>query len=104
MQLREWARYRVQADERPGAPAVVFLRGELDLGSTRRLRELLLSAVRDHDGLVVDMADATFIDGSVLGVLAETSTLLAGGLRVRGATGIVARVFRLVDMDHLLVP
>lgn len=102
MQLREWGRYRVQAEERPGIPAVVYLRGELDLGNARQLRDLLLGAAEDDDHLVVDMADTTFIDASVLAVLAETNAVLPGGLIVRGATGIVARAFGLVDMDHLL--
>lgn len=104
MQTSGSASYRLQAVERPGLPAVVFLRGELDIGVCRRLREILLGfpGAGGPAPLVVDLGDATFVDSSVLGLLAEADARLSGGLRVRGASGMVARTFGLVGVDRLL--
>lgn len=101
MELRGSPRYRFE-EQHPGLPTVVFLRGELDIGVCPRLREILRRASGAEAGLVVDMTDATFADSSVLGVLADTHARLAGKLRVRGATGVVARAFAIGGMDHLL--
>ncbi len=106
MHVSGTARYRCQGGQRFGLPAVVFLRGELDLAVRRRLREILLGSTGAGGSapLVVDLGDATFVDSSVLAVLAEADARLAGGLRVRGASGAVARTFGLAGMDHLLAP
>ena len=89
-------------EERPGSAPVVFLRGELDLSSVAGFREQLTAVSEAHSSLVVDMADASFIDGSVLGALAAATTRFPDGVVVQGATGLVARIFRLGDMEHLL--
>lgn len=104
MELRGSPRYRLE-EERPGLPAVVFLRGELDIGVCPQLREILRRVGGPEGaaaGLVVDMADATFADSSVLGVLVEAHARLGGRLRVRGASGVVARAFAAGGMDHLV--
>lgn len=104
MELRGSPRYRLEVQQ-PGLPAVVFLRGELDIGVCPRLREILRRAGGGEGGaggLVVDMTDATFADSSVLGVLAEAHARLAGRLRVRGVTGVVARAFAAGGVDHLV--
>lgn len=61
-------------------------------------------AVKAHPSVLIDVADATFVDGSILGVIAQANARSDGGIRVRGATGLVARIFHLTEMDHLLEP
>jgi anti-anti-sigma factor len=92
------------ADARAGRPTVIYLRGEVDVAQAAALRRLLDDALRDQPTVVVDMEDTTFIDGSVIGALAQANARTEAGVRVRGAKGIVARVFHLIGMEHLLVP
>ena len=86
----------------PAVSRVVYVRGEVDISNVRALEALLSEASRRTDSVVVDLADATFIDASVLSVLARANAWLAGGLRVRGASPFISRVFALVEMEHLL--
>jgi anti-sigma B factor antagonist len=56
---------------------VVRLTGELDLYNAPALREALFGcAKRGPERLVVDLADVTFVDSTVLGVLIEARTKL----------------------------
>ncbi len=56
---------------------VVRLTGELDLHNAPVLRETLFRcAEQGPERLVVDLADVTFLDSTVLGVLIETRTKL----------------------------
>lgn len=95
---------RVDAEVRPGEPTVVSLRGEVDVGDTERLRELLLLAYAGGQGVVVDVSDATFVDGAVLAVLVRANARCQDAIRVRGACGAVSRMFSVADLEHLLVP
>lgn len=90
------------ADARHGRSPVVYLRGEVDLFNVGHLRRTLLDTSTGHSSVVVDMADVTFIDGSVLGLLAHTTTRFPEGLMVRGARGMVARAFKIGGLEHLL--
>lgn len=96
-------REQVDAEVRPGEPTLVTLRGELDFGDTERLRELLLLGYAAGQGVLVDVSDATFVDGAILAVLVHANARCQDGLRVRGATGAVARMFGVAELDHLLV-
>lgn len=89
-------------ETRPGAPPVVTLHGELDLASVDGFRTQLKAVAELSSSVVVDMAGTTFIDGSVLGALAGASAWFPGGVAVKGASGMVAKVFRLGNMEHLL--
>ena len=80
--------------EQSGA-IIVRLRGELDVYNAGLLREALLEgAGRGASRLVVDLAEVTFVDSTVLGVLVEARThvpdrraflLAAPGFEVRRA-------------------
>jgi anti-sigma B factor antagonist len=80
--------------EQSGA-IIVRLRGELDVYNAGLLREALLEgAGRGGSRLVVDLAEVTFVDSTVLGVLVEARThvpdrraflLAAAGFEVRRA-------------------
>jgi len=73
---------RVEAD---GA-VLLYLRGELDLGSAPLLRAAL--ARLGGRTVVIDLGDLTFMDSTGLAVLLENRRE-DGGLRIRGATGRV---------------
>lgn len=87
----------------PGPVPVVFLRGEVDFSNVVELQRLLHRVSANSRRVVVDMADTTFIDGSVLRVLAQIDARLDGGLKVRGANRFVTRVLTIVEMQHLLI-
>lgn len=91
-------------EECSGSPTIVFLRGEIDIANRHQLEHLLDEAIGAHPLVVVDVADTTFVDGAILGVLAQANARATHGIRVRGASGFVARVFHLTEMDHLLEP
>jgi anti-sigma B factor antagonist len=65
--------------ERGGA-LVLSLAGELDLYTEPALREALRGAVeRAPKRLVVDLAEVTFVDSTVLGALVAARSQLGGG-------------------------
>jgi anti-anti-sigma factor len=63
---------------------VVVLSGELDLSRAEQLRRVLMEACQQTtDGVVVDLADVTFLDSTVIGVLvAAAKRLRADGHRL----------------------
>jgi anti-sigma B factor antagonist len=79
---------------------VVTVSGEVDLSVHERLLDALRSAVKvadseDRTGIVVDLAEASFLDSVGIRVLIQgrKAADLAGiGYRVTGATGMVQRV------------
>jgi anti-anti-sigma factor len=89
-------------EESQREPSVLVLRGEFDVTSAHRLRESLESRVNRDLEVILDLADTTFLDAAVLGVLASANGRFPGGLSVRQANPFVVRVLSLVDMDHLL--
>jgi anti-anti-sigma factor len=90
------------AESTPATELVVFLRGEVDMCNVGGLRDILARESTCHRSGVVDMIDTTFIDASVLSVLAQAQGRFCEGLRVRNANPSIARVFGLVEMQHLL--
>ncbi|HEY3941161.1 MAG TPA: STAS domain-containing protein [Acidimicrobiales bacterium] len=77
----------------------IRLRGELDLLSRHRLIDLL--ARLRGPTLVVDLTDLSFIDASGVGalIMAWRQARASGDqLVARGATGMVRRVFELLDL------
>ncbi len=79
--------------EKQDGSTVVSLAGELDLYNAEEVRAALLEACGDEpDVLVVDLAEVTFIDSTVLGVLIEARSRLAdrGGFRL-AAPGLETR-------------
>jgi anti-sigma B factor antagonist len=82
---------------------LVMLRGELDVAAAADLQARLLSVAGST--VVVDLSGLTFIDAAGVGVLVDTRAKLEGeGHRVvlRGASGLVRRVFDLLNLQALL--
>jgi anti-sigma B factor antagonist len=102
----EWPGFSVRLTEDGGWP-VLRVTGELDVTVAPTLRHAL-SAVRPGPGqwLVVDVSQLGFIDvsGVRLLITADQQLRAAGssGLAVRGAAGIVRRVFELMLVTGLL--
>lgn len=94
---------RITTAEPAGAAMQVFLRGEIDASCAEELRELFRRSLAAHRSAVVDVRDATFMDGAVLIVLVTANARFPGGLWIRGATGLVRRVFLVAGLDHLLI-
>lgn len=94
---------RISTEEPAGAAMQVFLRGEIDASCAEELRTLFRGALCRHRTAVVDVRDATFMDGAVLIVLVTAHARFPGGLWIRGATGLVRRVFGVAGLDHLLI-
>ena len=73
--------HQIDVNRTEGA-AVVAIRGEHDLYTAPALREQLSALVADGQAVVVDLSGCTFIDSSILGVLAGWAAPHARG-RVR---------------------
>jgi len=57
--------------------SIVSVQGELDLATAPRLKWMLLDAIKtDHQRLVVDLTDATFMDSMTLSVLVTVKRTL----------------------------
>lgn len=87
-------------------PAASILRptGELDINSRDDLRATILGALGRAPGVVVDLADVTFIDSEALGALIEgyNAALASGaGFRVVNARRAVARVLNVSGAQEL---
>lgn len=83
------ANFEVSETVQEGVP-VVSVRGELDVSTTPRLKDRLLSiAEQGHALAVVDMSEVTFVDSTALGAL------VTGVKRFRGNGGDL----RLVVID-----
>jgi anti-anti-sigma factor len=86
---------------------VVVLSGAFDLSSTGVLRAELLDAVADAtDVLTVDVQDVTVLDASTVHVLLEARHAGAEsglGVRLSGASGVVARVLTICGIGPDLV-
>lgn len=96
--------FRVSLASSDGAQ-VVRLSGELDLAYRDELEAALASAVSGGTDVVVDASHLMFIDAASLSALVaarERATSSGRRLVVRGAQGIVRRVFGVCQLDHLL--
>ncbi|MFL5894770.1 MAG: STAS domain-containing protein [Thermoleophilaceae bacterium] len=58
----------VVCERSPGA-RVFRLRGEFDLSNAWQIKEMLLDAIRDRDEVVVDLAEVSFMDASLVRAL-----------------------------------
>ncbi len=89
--------------------AHVRLAGEFDLGARDELRETLLTLIDGErpDRVVVDLGGVMFIDSEAIGgildgyVAAEQAGI---AYRLTGATGVVRRVFDVIDLPRLFEP
>lgn len=82
---------------------VVRLRGELDIADAGRVHDLLMGTAGSR--MVVDVSQLTFIDArGISAIVAARSAIIEAGhpFSIRGARGIVRRVFELTDLGTLL--
>ena len=85
-----------------GETLVLSLAGELDLADAPALREALRRAVeRAPRRLVVDLAEVTFVDSTVLGALVEARSMLGGEAFALAAPGLeVRRALEVSGLDR----
>ena len=97
--------FQVDLTRRP-AVDVVSVRGELDIATSRRLRDVVLDPQLEHQPtLVVDLSGVTFLDSTGIGVLVATwRRALANGQRfaVVCPAGQPLKVLQLVHIDDLV--
>src|SRR5438309_6341607 len=79
-----------------GADGVLCLAGELDLAAAPELRALISAFFDDHPGqrLVLDLAQVSFVDSTVLGVLVRAVRIAeqaGSSLAVRNPTAAILR-------------
>jgi anti-anti-sigma factor len=103
---RSSAELRVRLDE-AGGVTVVVLTGELDMTVVAQLSDALRTGCPLAEGrLVVDVSGLVFMDlAGLRGLLGAHSRLLGegrAGIIVRGASGIVRRIFELTGFTSLL--
>jgi anti-anti-sigma factor len=100
------AELRIQIDEVDGV-TVVLVAGELDLTATGQITGALTTGCSlARDRLAVDVSGLAFMDVAGLRALLSAHNRLLGegraGIVVRGAAGIVRRVFELTECTSLL--
>lgn len=97
---------RIQITEADGV-TVVFVAGDLDIVTTAQISEALKTGCSlARNRLVVDVSGVAFMDLAGLAVLVSAQNRLLrwgrAGIAVRGASGIVHRVFELAGFTSLL--
>jgi anti-sigma B factor antagonist len=97
---------RFRLDEADGV-TVLFVTGELDMTAAADLRDALTAGCsRAEDRLTVDVSGLAFMDlAGLRGLLTAHSWLLSkgrAGITVRGASGMVRRIFELTGFTSLL--
>ena len=89
-----------------GAPSLVVLRGELDMGTAPVAQQKLDAATVSGSGdVVVEMSEVEFIDSFGLGVLVDaTERLRSAGrdLRLRSVPPKVLRLLELTSLERYL--
>jgi len=86
-----------------GGDHEVRLAGELDLASNPELADRLVAIA--GSAVILDLSELTFIDASGLAVLLDAKQRIemqGDRLELRGARGLVARVFEICGLVHLL--
>ena len=85
-----------------GDALVLSLTGELDLYTAPAVRDALRGAVeRAPKRLVVDLAEVTFVDSTVLGALVEARSALGGDAFALAAPGLeVRRALEVSGLDR----
>ncbi len=98
--------YAIELRDAGGGVTVVVLEGELDLAAVPELREQLTEAARGADrGVVLDMAEVTFVDSSALRELLRAHSGLRDAGRELVLAGVgpaVARLFELTRTTGML--
>ncbi|MFQ5764061.1 MAG: STAS domain-containing protein [Rhodospirillales bacterium] len=85
-----------------GDLAVVALEGEIDLEFSRRVRDVLLEAVGNYRGVVVDLTGVSMVDSSGVASMLEafqTARKRGKGFILAAANENVTKVLRLARLD-----
>jgi anti-anti-sigma factor len=104
-----WARFGVHVDETVDGGCVVRAVGELDSATAELMRDALslASQIAGDRLVVVDLGGLTFMNVGGIRALFATHQRSVGaggaGLVVRGASGIVRRLFELTGLTVLLM-
>lgn len=89
-----------------GRVAVIRLRGELDLHTTPSLRAAVDGALEAGiNGLVLDLADLTFLDSHGIGVVVgcfKAARQVGTTLSIRNPTPHIERILSITALDRLL--
>lgn len=97
-----WDHFVVEVTD-TGLPVVVHCRGGLDFAYADQLREVFAGITERH--VLVDLRRLTFIDSTGLSaLLSARRTLLdvGGTMTIRGASGLVRRVFHAAELADVL--
>jgi anti-anti-sigma factor len=101
---RPLVRVDVVLPEEDDAPAVVRLRGELDVADVRTVdAELAPVIARTDRDVTIDVEDLQFIDVGGLNLLARTAGTLTAAdrvLRLRAPSPILVRMLQVTGLDQ----
>jgi anti-sigma B factor antagonist len=91
--------------EQGSVPPCLRLSGEMDLRAASDLREHLLRALAEgHGNLVLDLAELSFIDSTIISVLImarKRAVTLNGEVRLRNVPGRIQRILTITGIDSL---
>ncbi|HEX2902602.1 MAG TPA: STAS domain-containing protein [Jatrophihabitans sp.] len=93
----------VEVDDSSADESVITLTGSLDLASRGQLIEAAGAAIDAGRGLVLDLAELTFLDSTGIGALVEAAGMAADAeqrFRLRNPSARVARVLELTGMSE----
>ena len=93
--------------ERRGPWAVLLLKGELDLAVGAELRRDVIELLPSDEprALAIDLSEVTFIDSTVIGILAmahKRAARYGGRLAIFGASERVGRVLQMTGLAAVL--
>ncbi|OEJ67153.1 STAS domain-containing protein [Magnetovibrio blakemorei] len=89
-----------------GALQVVAISGEVDLSTSPKVREALLSCIKGAHGVVVDLSAVSYIDSSGVASLVEafqTAKTKGLGFALAEVSETPMRVLKLARLDQVFV-
>jgi anti-anti-sigma factor len=91
-----------------GSSPSIVVSGEIDVVTAPTFAQMVDVALACGQCPVrIDLSEATFIDASVLGIIASAEARHGADsgpvLEIVGASGLVAKVFEIADLDHMLL-
>jgi anti-sigma B factor antagonist len=105
--LSRSSRFSVHTEEDHSSATVVVVAGDVDMGTAPDFEDELARAVEEHQGagLVIDLAEVTFIDSTGLNSLVhafERQRLLGGQLALVTDDSRVAMMLEVTRLDRVL--
>ena len=96
-------KFSVEVKKR-NAPAVVAVRGEIDLATAPQLKQALMKLLDESKTAVVDLSETSYVDSTGLGVLIgglKRARELGGDLKLAGLVPRVRRVFAITRIGKV---